>query len=77
MLNSPKVFDEPKVGKLPPRRSFDHTIDLKGAFIPKVAKAYLLNPKEMDACKEFIDEYLKSSKICKSQSPQASPFFFV
>ena len=45
--------------------------------MPKVAKAYPLNLKEMDACKEFIDEYLKSGKIRKSQSPQASPFFFV
>ena len=29
----------------------------------------------MTACKEFIDEHLKSGKIHKSQSPQASPFF--
>ena len=40
-----------------------------------VAKAYPLNPKEMDTCKEFIDEHLKSSKIWKSQSPQAASFF--
>ena len=36
-----------------------------------------MNPKEMEACKVFIDEHLKSGKIRKSQSPQASPFFFV
>ena len=36
-----------------------------------------MNPKEMEVCKEFIDEYLKSGKIHKSQSPQASLFFFV
>ena len=36
-----------------------------------------MNPKEMEACREFIDEHLKSGKIRKSQSPQASPFFFV
>ena len=42
-----------------------------------MAKTYPMNPKEMEACKEFIDEHLKSSKIRKSQSPQASPFFFV
>ena len=72
-----KVFDEPKAGKLPPRRPFDHAIDLKDTFIPKVAEAYPLNPKEMDACKEFIDEHLKLGKIQKSQSLRASPFFFV
>ena len=38
---------------------------------------YPLNSKEMDTCKEFIDEHLKSGKIQKSQSPQASPFFCV
>ena len=36
-----------------------------------------MNPKEMEACKAFIDEHLKSGKIRKSQSPQASPFFFI
>ena len=36
-----------------------------------------MNPKEMEACKEFIDKHLKSSKIRKSQLPQASPFFFI
>ena len=34
-----------------------------------------MNSKEMEVCKEFIDEHLKSGKICKSQLPQASPFF--
>ena len=36
-----------------------------------------MNPKETEACKAFIDEHLKSGKIRKSQSPQASPFFFI
>ena len=36
-----------------------------------------MNLKEMEACKEFIDENLKVGKIRKSQLPQASPFFFV
>ena len=72
-----KVFDEPEGGELPPRRPFDHGIELKETFIPKVAKSYPMNLKEMEACKVFIDEHLKSGKIRKSQSPQASPFFFV
>ena len=72
-----KVFDELKAGKLLPRWPFDHAIDLEDTIVPKVAKAYPLNLKEMDACKEFIDKHLKSSKIQKSQSSQASPFFFV
>ena len=72
-----KVFDKPKAGELPPRRPFDHGIELKETFIPKVAKSYPMNPKEIEACKVFIDEHLKSGKIRKSRSPQASPCFFV
>lgn len=58
-----KVFKESKTGKLPPQWTFDHTIHLKDTFVPKVAKVYLLNPKEMDTFKEVIDEHLKSGKI--------------
>ena len=72
-----KVFDEPGEGELPPRRPFDYRIELKETFIPKVAKSYPMNPKEMEACRAFINEHLKLGKIRKSQSPQASPFFFV
>ena len=72
-----KVFDEPGEGELPPRRLFDHGIDLKETFIPKVAKTYPMNPKEMEVCRVFIDKHLKLGKIRKSQSPQASPFFFI
>ena len=72
-----KVFEQPMAGILPHWHPFDHAINLKEMFVPKFAKAYPLNPKEMDTCKEFIDKHLKSGKIQKSQSPQASPFFFV
>ena len=72
-----KVFEEPEEGELPPRRLFDHRIELKETFVPKVAKSYPMNPKEMEACRAFIDKHLKSGKIRKSRSPQASPFFFI
>ena len=72
-----KVFNEPGNRDLPPRWPFNHGIDLKETFIPKAAKMYPMNLKELDACKEFIDENLKTDKIWKSKSLQASPFFFV
>ena len=72
-----KVVDEPKGGELPPWQPFDHRIELKETFVLKVAKSYPMNSKKMEACKAFIDKHLKSGKIRKSQSPQASPFFFV
>ena len=61
-----KVFEAPKGRELPPRRPFDHGIELKETFIPKVAKSYPMNPKETETCKAFIDELLKSGKIRKS-----------
>ena len=72
-----QVFDELSVGVFPPQQHFDHAIDLKETFVPKVIKAYPLNPKGMDTCKEIIDEHLKSGNFQKSQSPQASLFCFV
>ena len=71
------VFSEQTFNTLPPCRDFDHAIDLKEPFTPKVAKLYLLNPKELVACQAFIDENLKTGRIRPSKSPQASPFFFV
>ena len=71
------VFSEQTYNILPPHCPFDHTIELKDSFIPKIAKVYPLNPAEKEACKTFIDEHLKTGRILPSKSPQASPFFFV
>ena len=62
---------------LPPRQDFDHAIDLKDSFVPKVAKLYPLNPQELDACTVFVEENLQTGRIRPSKSLQASPFFLV
>ena len=54
------VFSETTHNVLPPYRPYDHTIDLKPTFVPKIAKVYPLNPKEQEACKAFINEHLKT-----------------
>ena len=71
------VFGEQMFNTLPPRRSFDHAIDLKDSFVAKVAKLYPLNPQEVDACKAFVEENLQTGQIQTSKSLQASPFFFM
>jgi len=71
------VFGEPTIGTLPPKRKFDHGIDLKESFEPRKCKIYPLNAKEEQAMNEFIDEHLKKGTIVPSSSPQSSPFFFV
>ena len=75
--NYADVFSERMFDALPPQWDFDHAIELKELFIPKVAKVYQLNPQEIDACREFIEENLKMGRIQPSKSPQVSPFFFV
>ena len=71
------VFSEKTHDKLPLHRPYDHTIDLKPTFTPKITKIYSLNPLEMETCKAFIKEHLKTGHIILSKSPQASLFFFV
>ena len=71
------VFFEKTHDQLPPHHPYDHTIDLHPNFIPKIAKVYSLNPAEMETCKAFIEEHLKTRQIISSKSPQASPFFFI
>ena len=71
------VFSEKTYNQLPPHWIFDHAIDLKDTFVPKIAKVYLLNPAEKEACKAFVEEHLKTGHIIPSKSPQAFLFFFV
>ena len=71
------VFSQKDTNGLPPSRAVDHAIQLEDTFTPQRAKSYLLNPMETKVCKAFIDEHLKNGRITPSQSPQASPFFFV
>ena len=71
------VFSEKTHETLPPHRPYDHVINLKPDFTPKIAKIYSLNPAKKITCKEFVQEHLKTGRIVPSKSPQASPFFFV
>ncbi|KIJ11412.1 hypothetical protein PAXINDRAFT_26735, partial [Paxillus involutus ATCC 200175] len=71
------IFEKKATDHVPPSCSFDHEIKLDKDFIPKVAKVYPLNLKKSEVRKEFVKEHLETSRISPSESPQASPFFFV
>ena len=71
------VFSKRTFDVLPPKRDFDHAINLKELFVPKVTKVYPSNPQEVDTCKEFVETNLKTGRIQPSKSLQASPFFFI
>ena len=72
-----KVFNKEESEKLPPRRPWDHKIDLDPDFVPKRMPVYNLTPKEREELDKFISENLRKGYIRKSQAPMASSFFFV
>ena len=45
--------------------------------MPEIGKIYPLSPNEKKATEDFLEENLAAGKSCPSNSPRASPFFFV
>ena len=50
---------------------------MKPDFVPKSFKTYNLTPAEQIELDKFLKENLDKGYIRPSQSPMASPFFFV
>ena len=71
------VFTKSTFDQLPPQRSWDHAIELKGDMKPLMSKVYPLSKSEQVALDEFVEEHLTSGRIHPSKSPFAAPFFFV
>jgi hypothetical protein len=71
------VFSEEKAARFPEPRSWDHKIELKEGFVPKSFKTYNLTPQEQIELDKFLKENTEKGYIRPSQSPMASPFFFV
>ena len=71
------IFSKQASERFPPSRVYDHAIELKPGFTPKDCPIYSLTPKENEALDEFIRENLRKGYIRPSNSPQASPIFFV
>ena len=71
------VFDEERAGRLPKSQPWDHKIEMKEGFEPKSFKNYNLTPAEQIELDKFLKENLDKGYIQPSQSPMASPFFFV
>ena len=71
------VFDEEKANRFPDSRIWDHKIELKEGFQPKSFKTYNLTPEEQSELDVFLKDNLEKGYIRPSQSPMATPFFFV
>jgi len=71
------LFDKKSSERFPEPRSWDHKIKMKADFKLRVFKKYNLLPIKQKELDKFIDENLEKGYIVPSQSPMASPFFFV
>jgi hypothetical protein len=77
-LSFRSIFEEETSRALPPFQKWDHAIDLQPDAVPSNnCKVYPLNPEEQKALDVFLTDMLERGYICSSQSPFASPFFFV
>jgi Reverse transcriptase (RNA-dependent DNA polymerase) len=71
------VFSKESFDELPPKKPWDHAIELKLGSEPHSTKVYPLAPNEQAQLDEFLTENLKSGRIRPSKSPMASPVFFI
>ena len=73
-----KVFSDKDAERFPEKRPWDHAIDLIDNAPPMLnCKTYPLGEGQQKLLDEFIHEHLKKGYIRRSNSPYASPFFFV
>ena len=71
------VFSKSKGTTLPPRRSYDHKIELDDGMTPPFGPIYSLSEVEQLALRQFIDENLANHFIRPSQSPSGAPILFI
>ena len=72
-----KVFEKKSSERMPTRKAWDHTIDLREGFVPKKGKIYLLSRVEREEIQEFVKDQLRKGYIRLLKSPQMLPVFFV
>ena len=71
------IFSKEKAHWFPEPWPWNHKIEMKEGFEPKSFKNYNLTPAERIKLDKFLKENLEKGYIRPSQSPMASPFFFV
>ena len=77
-LQHTRVFSEEATQYFPPKRPWDHAIELKPETSDIIdCKIYPLTQAEDQALVAFLDEQLKKGYIRLSKSPYTSPFFFI
>jgi len=72
-----KVFRKVESERMPTRKVWDYTIDLKETFKPWKGRIYPLSKNEREEVQNFVEDQLRKGYIRPSKSPQTSPVFFV
>jgi len=72
-----KVFGKKQSERMPTRKLWDHTIDMKEGFVLRKGKVYPLSREEREEVREFVKEQLRKGYIWPSKSPQTALVFFV
>jgi len=72
-----KVFGKVESERMPTRKVWDHTIDLKETFKLQKGRIYPLSKNEREEVQNFVEDQLRKGYIRPSKSPQTSPVFFV
>ena len=72
-----KVFGKKQSERMPTRKLWDHTIDIKEGFVPRKGKMYPLSREEREEVREFVNEQSRKGYIQPSKSLQTAPVFFV
>src|SRR5258706_13269820 len=63
------IFSKEAFDELPPRKVWDHTIDLSpGTELPR-SQTFPLSPTEQKELDDFLRENLANGRICPSKSP--------
>ena len=71
------MFNKETFDELPPRRPWDHTIELLTGDHKVDCKTYNLTSAEQKELDKFLEENLKTGHIRPSKSPFTSTFFFI
>ena len=71
------VFSKETFDTLPPRKPWDHMIELEPGSKPTSCKVYPLSPKEQVELDAFLEENLHTGRIHLSKSLMVSPVFFI
>jgi hypothetical protein len=71
------VFSKDAFDRLPPRKTWDHGIELTPGAEPQSSRTFPLSPLEQKELDNFLQENLRNGRIRPSKSPFGAPVFFI